>query len=435
MTLLNIITDCGSTFVGSTSTVYKRHGDFYIPIDAISVNVGDKVIYEKDWISRRSLEEIDLVLEARSDAYRNARNVLFERNDQGLYIPRLRTMLIRGIGPSSDTLENKVLRNNADFSPSEYRVMVDLAHGVVKQYAKEKDIQAPAWNTIANWIRGEVIAPEETRFLEALLAINPLFNSVYRSFQEGGEFKDAYVYFVSRRRGLMAYIANIKNKGSIRDAAHQWSPIRKGGLAEEISIILQEFGADVDSQYIDAQIKSIERVHKKNESRLSARRNTEPHLFRGIYTKEEPPQNKKIKSIDDVDISEVFWRHSPFNDPDAYLRTVKEFSLEYGVTLKQLRSLVDTHLNAVIREYKEVLEKTYTEGGFTRPELLREQMRIFEEATGVKYEEIPKERLSGWHVISDRKIRRQMSRIDHSKQDALDELGRKKARILHSLEQ
>ena len=164
MTLLNIITDCGSTFVGSTSTVYKRHGDFYIPIDAISVNVGDKVIYEKDWISRRSLEEIDLVLEARSDAYRNARNVLFERNDQGLYIPRLRTMLIRGIGPSSDTLENKVLRNNADFSPSEYRVMVDLAHGVVKQYAKEKDIQAPAWNTIANWIRGEIISPKQTKF-------------------------------------------------------------------------------------------------------------------------------------------------------------------------------------------------------------------------------------------------------------------------------
>ena len=335
MTLFNIITDLGSTFVSGKDATYVKNGSTYVRVDGNYLNPGDMVLFRKDCITK-GLDEVDSVLDGRRDTYREAKLKLFELNENGIYVPRLRTNIIRGIEGANPDIEDKILRNgDQDFEPKEYRPLVDLTHEVVSDYADRQGLNGPKWLTVLNWVKGNVVAPAETRYFEALAKINPEFNVIYRSFSEGGEFKDAYEYYIKVRKGIMAYLARLTQREG-DGAQTRWGQSKGGTIGEEIELVLEEFGTDIESQFVDANIVTIERVKKAKERGVKSRRGSSPHLFRGIYTGTENPENRQVLSIGDIDLESKVAHIDWSTNPELLGRTIKEICVEYGFPINMM---------------------------------------------------------------------------------------------------
>ncbi|MBI2652404.1 hypothetical protein HYX00_02965 [Candidatus Woesearchaeota archaeon] len=427
MGLFHIITDHGATFVGSTEQVFLKHGDGYNAIGARYSSVDEIVLYERQWISK-SLSQIDAALEVRSDRYRNAKAVLFERSNGGLYVPRLRTMIIRGIEVASNDLEDKILRNNgADFTPEEYRIMADIAYGIIASYASRNQIKHPAWETVLSWIKGKVIAPAEKRFFEGLVSVNPYFAAVYRSFQEGNGFKEAYEYFIGKRIGLTAYFANIRSAEDLEELRQTWSQRRKGSLAPELEFLLEEFGSDIQSRFVDASIRAIEEVRKKNVIGVKQRMKHELHLSKGVYTGMAPPECIKVVTIDQIDLSRMAGIN-PLQNPDLYIQSLKELCAEYGFPVQMMRDylLRPADKGAVSRDVNNFLE----ERGLTLPALTNTVRGWVEEITGIKYEELSPE----MKVFVDGLVSEQVKKIIGNLLPSIDDIHKQIANLIQRIQ-
>src|SRR3989338_2995556 len=405
MALFHVVTDLGSTFVSSTRTTYVKHGDKYNIVPMKYAGEGDKIIYDWQWVST-SLDRVDVALEIRLDTYRDAKEALFEKNASGVYIPRLRINIIRGIESPSDTLEGRILKNDGmDFSSAEYRAIVDIAHEIVDYYAKRNKLHTPIWETVLNWVQGNVISPANFKFLEALAEINPYFNEAYKSFEDGGGFKDAYEDYVNKREGIMAYLAKVKDTQKLReDMGKSWSGTRKGDLSEELKVLFEELGDEIQPHYRDAVIISIERVGTKGEKNIRRRKANEPHLFRGIYTEDNPPGNRAVVRLEDINIREELGGVNLYENTDIAVQRLKEICIRYGFPIGMMRDYIlrkdpTTGKRAEIEAWQFIEEHKLT------PDRLRaEFIQSIEKEIGQRFEDLSQEVQDGFNELIRKEV-------------------------------
>jgi len=311
MSLYRITTDLGgSTFLGSEQTPYIRSDGRYIRVSAPFLEVGNKILIQKDSIAKKTLHEVDDVLESRVERYRDAKSVLFEKNAEGVYIPVLRTELLRGLNYYTPTMvdkppqetEDKILKNHGtDFRKGDLTELINLTQEIVENYAEKKDIEAPQRAAINLWLNGSVIAPKNYQFFEALAEINPYFNEVFKSFEsEEGEFKKAYDILVGHRRGIMAYIARQHLEDNEGESGDNWNRPSKGSITEAIESIVTEFGSEIESQFADAEILNIDRIEDEFECSIRADAIADPNLFKGVYTGEDVPESREVITLDGI---------------------------------------------------------------------------------------------------------------------------------------
>ena len=385
MAIFNVLTEFGSTFVEGNQQAYVRRGENYIVVGCNYLNAGDKVLFLKEHVTK-NLDQIDARLENRVEDYRNAKSVLLEKNADGIYIPRLRTEIIRGIVDYTGDLDEKLLRNQgSDFTASDYRAMTDLTHEIIIQYSRNHELEPPVWETVLHWIKGDVIAPANKKFFDALGAVNPSLKEIYTSFEQQSGFGKAYHYFTGRRRGLMSYIAKMVGGNYPNDDIGRLSSGFTGGnLIEEINIILEEFGSDIKSHFIDAQIMSIDTVRKKNEERLRKRKTGEPHLFRGLYTGNEAPENRLAIRLSEINLASLLGNINPLKEPDLYVSRLKEICAEYGFPTRMMKDnfLKGTAEKGIVEGEVRILSKRFI-GEFDTLKL--EYIRILQETTGIEY--------------------------------------------------
>jgi len=389
MAIFNVITDYGSTFIGGAARTYVWHEDHYTRIDAKYLNEGQRVRFERKYISR-TLDEIDALLAVRSDRYRYAKAALFERNESGMHIPKLRCNIIRGIESFSQDLEDRILRSNgADFNIADYRLFTDLVHDVLVRFAASRGLKAPVWETALHWVRGQVVSPANAMFYAALADINPYFMELFHDFNEGGALKDAYEYYMKVRRGLMAWRAPA---GATQEAQQGWSDKKIGTLDQERQIVMEELGTDINSQFIDAVVLKVERVRKKKEHGVLKRHSDEPHLFRGIYTGDASEEGVRVVLIDQIDFKSELSGIDFMSQPQAYAGKLKELCVRYGFPIQMMRDYIFRPLDKrdeenIKRDVIEFMDKTLGEA-ILKPEEIRTTVLNLISKQGIDLDEL-----------------------------------------------
>lgn len=388
MALYNIITDVGSTFVKGTSTIYMRLGDNYLALPGRYLEEGSRVLFEKEYI-KVPLVDVDKVLQSRMEAYRSAKDILFEKNNAGVFVPRLRTEILRGIAP--DMLEDIVLLNSQnDLTVSDYRACTDLVVNVINQYAEQHSFPSPTWSTVLSWIKGEVVAPQRKEFFEALGSFNAYFTDVFYSFQkkddEKNDFADAYKYYTITRSGLMAYLAMLRPqdaKGE-HDPDKRMDTPRKNTLHDQIAVVLEEFGESLQSQYVDAVVVSIQRVRKKKELAVFKRQESEHGLFKGIL-QNAVPKEKTVVELSDI-LKPILSQMDPLETPEAYVIKAKEVGIASGFPLEMIKE----HLLGKYVDPSKI-DDLLTENGFTYEGMKQLFYDELEKDLGVPYSSLSEE--------------------------------------------
>ncbi|MFZ5954901.1 MAG: hypothetical protein ACOYT4_00590 [Nanoarchaeota archaeon] len=422
MTLLNIITDAGNTFIDGNMPVYISQGDTYVKITGKYLEKGDVVLYRKEYI-KIPLNKVDETLELRAENYREAKKLLFEKNNNGIWIPKLRCLLFRGF----DSNEDKILKNNDDFSTEEYLAYSDLTYGLIQKYSSKTNTSCVTWDTILNWLKGNVCAPFNKDYFEALSEINPQFEIISKGFKEGnGEFRNAYEKYMAVRKGLMAYIAKAKQKDSERKLEEKAERKTSHGIDEEKLIILEEFGQDLLSDYFPAYVKDIQHINKAKSGKLNKQRQNTPHLFKGIYTEQEHPPDINAIRIEDIAIKlkERLNGLNWINDKDKWVKTLKEIAIECNFPLKMLKQSI---LEDLSRRHERLLDPHVQELLLFDAKLMPHQIKEAEIKTaerefGCKYEKLSFE-------IRSRLEEEMSRRIKLAKELFLKEIAEKEGNI------
>ncbi len=145
------------------------------------------------------VESIETALERaeeyfeKSSAYMFAKKRLFERNTDGRWIPRLRRLLVERLADGESayraSLEQKILKEGADFSADEYAYFVSriAPHVSVK---KEQ---------VREWLKGGIVVPADWDNFSRLAAVNPECAAIAAGKGMPDGFHAAYVYYVGAR--------------------------------------------------------------------------------------------------------------------------------------------------------------------------------------------------------------------------------------------
>lgn len=382
-----IRTEAGITLLPATSKALVQLGDRYVSRDACDLVPGDRVRFRKDHISR-SIDEVDVVLSGASQRYVTSREQIMERNSLGLWIPKLRTLLLRGMNSQYGIVApalagRKILLEHDDFSPHEYRFMADSVSSRIGAYAITNGLRAVCWDTTANWVMGRVIAPEQKRFFNALSAFNPAFSAIAQDFAANGPWAQAYNTYVTIRKVCMSYVAAQYNPPDV--GPQQGAQQRPGAsLAPELAAIVSTFAGDASSQYIDVEVLSNEELRQRKDV-FRRRQKFEPYLFKGIVTAGAGAQaDVPFDSLENYTGDEIFGTERPLDNPEQALEHAKLFALERGFTLSALKKRLEgkpPEINAM----KDAAEAFMMEHGMGSVAQLRETLL---EGTGLRYEDL-----------------------------------------------
>jgi len=339
-----IRTEAGVTLLPATSKALVQLGDRYVSRDACDLVPGDRVRFRKDHISR-SIDEIDVVLSGASQRYVTSREQIMERNSLGLWIPKLRTLLLGGMNSQYGIVApalagRKIFLEHDDFSPHEYRFMADSVSSRIGAYAITNGLRAVCWDTTANWVMGRVIAPEQKRFFNALSAFNPAFSAIAQDFAANGPWAQAYGTYVTIRKVCMSYVAAQYNPPNV--GPQQGAQQRPGAsLAPELAAIVSTFAGDASSQYIDVEVLSNEELRQRKDV-FRRRQKFEPYLFKGIVTVGSGGQGgMQFDSLDKYDGKQIFGTEKPLDNPEQAVEHAKLFALEHGFTLSELKKRLE----------------------------------------------------------------------------------------------
>ncbi len=275
-----------NSFLGEESDVYIKIGDHFVRKKGRDLQEGDKLVVKTESIDKDP-EEVYAVLDHQSVRYRVAKNALFESNNKGRAIPRLRTLLWRGMAdPKIQGLEAKVLLENDDFAQGEYRDVADVLN----------DIVSVTRGTVQTWLKGEVIAPEDWENFKALSSIGENegteLATIYCSKDQNVGFHAAYQLYVGLRSTIMSYLAKrtgeerSRNKGN----AGQRNASQKGKYTPEIEAVVRMFIDEIDHHYVAARVTKIKSIEKGSEN-STEKEQPDPNLSKGIVT------TKPIKGI------------------------------------------------------------------------------------------------------------------------------------------
>lgn len=268
-----------NSFLGEESDVYVKIGNHFVRKKGRDLQEGDKIVVKTESIDKKP-EEVYTVLDQHSVRYRVAKNSLFENNNQERAIPRLRTLLWRGMAdPKTQNLEAKILLENNDFAQGEYRDVAEVL----------SDVVSVTRGTVRTWLEGEVIAPEDWENFNALSSIGENegneFAAIYNSKDQDLGFHAAYRLYVGLRSTIMSYLA--KRTGEERDhsqghAGHK-NASQKGKFTPEIEAVVRMFIDEIDHQYVAARVMKIKTVERGSENG-SEKEQPDPNLSKGIVT-------------------------------------------------------------------------------------------------------------------------------------------------------
>ena len=226
---ISISTAAGNSLLDMNSKVYRRvrgsSGKVFTVCKAKDLEPGDMVLYDNEYVEKH-IDEIDGYLMQDDDRYAHAKEMIFERNDRGIYVPRLRTNLWRGapetVKCSYPGFEDNVLLNTDDFDESDYRHMNRLIQMELRRDQEQGGPKPVTPQSSKRWLI-DVMAPDDWTMFRALTNINPEFERFFddymtsitsdsNGFSDDNVF-DCYNVLVGIRRGIMRYIARSRGEG------------------------------------------------------------------------------------------------------------------------------------------------------------------------------------------------------------------------------
>ncbi len=290
-----ICTTMGNSIVGSDSDVYVHvSGNRFVKKAASDVNVGDQVLFRKQFVST-TVEEVEEVLD-RSLRYRHAKETLHERNSRGELITKQRTFLIRGVAQGGDVrlshenLEAMILKEAPrDFTPAEYHAMSDVVFALINPdfVPGRKETRNRAKETIEEWLRGKTIAIKLGdwslyRNLDGL-------NSEFRNFDDTDTSHEGYFWNyrlqVVTRSVIQKYLRKCKGEGQGGSGEERADSGReKISVAPEIQLVVDHFMKDIDEQHVAARVTSVKHLTRRKRGEKMER--PDPHLSQGIVVNE-----------------------------------------------------------------------------------------------------------------------------------------------------
>ncbi len=369
--LQQISTEAGTCLLKSQAKALVRFGNKYIPRDAANLVPGDRVCFRKDHI-QKTIDEVDIVLSGASKRYTDARELIMESNSQGIWIPRLRTHLLRGLNSvhalePAAVAERKILFEKDDFASRQYVFIVNIVFDEIARYANGIGVRPVCWDTVANWARGEVIAPEEKRYLNALGTFNPAFTCIANDFANKGPWSQAYNLYVTMRKIAMTYLA-AQNEPPVSDGPGGGTRIPGLSFGSELAALISAFSADIRSQFLDVEVLSNQELRMKRDS-FRRKQRFEPHLFKGIVTPGSAasgngslPADIPIDAIENYSVAEITGTDTPMEHPEEEIERAKLFALEHGFSLEELkRHLLRKPDGRQNRKISEEVEKSMKE--------------------------------------------------------------------------
>jgi hypothetical protein len=287
-----VSTTGGNCILDSENKVYVNLGQKSVRKKARDINVGDMLLFKKKYITT-TLEEVEPHL-TKSPRYSLAKEALHEVNTAGQYIPRLRTMTIRGIytGRVDDSLENKIMKNDGEFTSSEYNSMNNILISTIENHSMD-----PLKSGFKTWLEGETVAPrdENWRYFRALEDINQGFREWNSNDRSQNSIYFKYKLYTTVRRGIMNYLAQCKGRGKGPNVQEREDSPFNLKLTPEIKATLDFFIKEVNEEYTFVRVTNIDHLHKRRPVNGPKDENDEK-LFKGIIT--EKPDNLDIEEMD-----------------------------------------------------------------------------------------------------------------------------------------
>jgi len=263
-----------NAFLNTDSWVPVRLGDGYVMKRGEDLQVGDVVVIRTESIDK-TLTEVEPVL-AESARYFAAKHVVHDVNSAGVFVPRLRTLLLRGLTREDvrDNLEARILQESGeDFSPAEYETFNAAIQALGVSVG-------PA--AVANWLHGETLAPDNWENVALLAQLNDQFDAIYQSHDQPAGFHASYELYVGLRRSIMGYLAKRGERrnsdGNSNGDDRPWRP--QGVYASEIELVVGRFLSEIDRQHSGARVTRIQPVREASGGQ--AHEQPDPHLSRGI---------------------------------------------------------------------------------------------------------------------------------------------------------
>lgn len=268
-----------NSFADSDSWVYVVLGNGYVRKRVEDVQPGDLIVVRNEGVCK-TLEEIVPILEE-SARYLAAKYVLHETNRQGRFVPRLRTLLLRGLsaGDNRPDLEARILLDDArDFSPQDYSTFRERVSSLVNA--------SPA--AIDNWLHGETLAPRDWANFSRLAEINPEFTAIHASYDQPTGFHASYELYIGARRTVTSYLARRdEHTPRERDEPRERAPGVRGRFTPEIELVVGRFLGEIDREHDLGRVTYIKRAHRERAGGVDHGETPNPGLSRGLITTNE----------------------------------------------------------------------------------------------------------------------------------------------------
>src|SRR3989344_2967906 len=134
--VLSVTTTSMNSFLGSETRVPVLLGKSYTVKLARDLHPGDILVGRDEFIDK-TLEDVEPILD-QDQRYHRARLSVHEVNRNGDSIPRLRTLLLRGLVNHDATLESTILKEEGDdFGLDQYHSFAEQVHSAVQGVQEE----------------------------------------------------------------------------------------------------------------------------------------------------------------------------------------------------------------------------------------------------------------------------------------------------------
>lgn len=276
-----VSTTMGETLLDPSAETYVHiTQNRFLEKSATDLNQGDMVLFSKPYATT-SIDDVDPYL-IRSPRYSKAKETVHEVNSEGRYIPKLRTMLMRGLADhgviGGEDLESKILmEENRDFSREEYKKMTNHIYNLLNEDPRYSISQ----DGVRNWVEGRVLFPRNWDLLDILSeTLNPEFSSFGYGDADQKSMYFNYRLYVTVRQGVMRFLNQARGitpgeKGEEGEAIISLSP--------EYQIIFEHFMKDLGANYATARITGIDEIREEEHIKELKKRNK--NLEEGIVRK------------------------------------------------------------------------------------------------------------------------------------------------------
>lgn len=296
----------GTTFLGSDCCVYARNKNGkYVKKDVSALQEGEEILWEEEFV-KKTIGEIERALMTQ-ERYKTAKSALHEINSKEGYVPSLRTHLLRGLCPATEENNRKILLEEEDFSNREYKEMVNLIRELMVSMKDELEIKPLSRAEIYKQLRGEVVAPEDSRMYKVYSGINPVFESAYKSCFPDGEITDLYHMYMAFRTGILSSLAPRKGNRESKERKPRTSYGKYKIGPERAAVIkaIEDFGEKIRKGVYPVKVKKVKKLGKSERIKAQETIKVDRKLTRGVYHRKEAPEGYECERLEDFSVVDV----------------------------------------------------------------------------------------------------------------------------------